>query len=172
MTASQANQTESRNSLFYIFGSAMKSWLLLGTFLFQDKQEIQKLHVRHPMLKTKLPPFQNGIPPEALNSPLYLNNLRWYHLLPPPDLACFTAGCCWLLDLTWTNLPSSWARTHPTFLQLRFLLGGVAWTTRPSLRLSHLFSHGTAWTLQSPSIHTVATSLGYTCPRARFLRIF
>jgi hypothetical protein len=54
MTASQANQTESLNLLF-ISGSAMKSWLLLGTF--HEKQETQKVHIAHPYAKSKTPPF-------------------------------------------------------------------------------------------------------------------
>lgn len=55
MTASQANQTERLDLLFDVSASAMRSWLLLGAFLFQNKQETKKPHLRHPMLKTTSP---------------------------------------------------------------------------------------------------------------------
>lgn len=56
MTTSQANQTESLHSLFvlHISASAMRSWLLLGVFLFQNKEETRKPRRRHPAVKARL----------------------------------------------------------------------------------------------------------------------
>lgn len=96
---------------------------------------------------------------------------QWEMLVSSSHLPmCFAAGCCWLLVLTQT-WPATEAKSHSTFLHLRVLIGGVAWTTRlypVSFNSFHLVEPE----IYRQSLSMGSPCLGYTVTRTRFLRIF
>lgn len=78
MTASQANQAERLNSFFYISGSAVRSWLLLGGLSFPKQARDLKAPSGISYAKNNSPCLPlSGISHETLNFPLYFKDLSY-----------------------------------------------------------------------------------------------
>lgn len=81
MIASQANQTPSLNTLFYIAGPATRSWLLRGTS-FSKTSKRHKSSISTSSATNKIPLLLKEISFLALDFPTILNHVRCY-CLPP-----------------------------------------------------------------------------------------